>query len=518
MSNKILKIIFLAIATLIVVPAVYANNLTVSNVVLGSRDPGTKTLVVNFDLQWENSWRNKINHDAIWLTVRLNDASSTPTNKKLCQISASGLNPSGSSTGSFSNLEFYVPADKNGVFLRRSVNGPVANVSTQNAQLTVSYDSCGFADSDQVAVSILGVEMVFIPQGAFYAGDNSVSVAALNQGSSSNQPWYINSENTISVSNPANGGFRYVSNNNPGEYATGSTFAVPALFPKGFNAFYAMKYEITEGQWVEFLNALPSAAARANRDLTNSNHKNSDSVLERNTIACSGIPISCSTTRPSRPVSYLSWMDLAAFLDWNALRPMSELEFEKISRGPVLPVDGEYVWGTTNIAAAADLSGSEDGGEIVITTGANAHFNTVTLTGGDADTGPLRAGIFATSSSSRESAGASYYGVLDLSGNLKEHVVTVGNASGLAFTGLNGDGALSNTAGFEGNADVNNWPGIDGIVGHGVTGADGSGFRGGSWADSAERLRISDRFEAALTAITAGNIFGGRGVRTYDGN
>ena len=53
---------------------------------------------------------------------------------------------------------------------------------------------------------------------------------------------------------------------------------------------------------------------------------------------------------------------------------------------------------------------------------------------------------------------------------------------------------------------------------NGVTGAAGSGFRGGSWADSAIFLRISDRTEAALTLSTAAlNAFGGRRVRTYDG-
>ena len=46
------------------------------------------------------------------------------------------------------------------------------------------------------------------------------------------------------------------------------------------------------------------------------------------------------------PCNFLSWMDLAAYLDWAALRPMTELEFEKICRGPNPPIAGEYVWGT----------------------------------------------------------------------------------------------------------------------------------------------------------------------------
>src|SRR5437764_1186645 len=102
----------------------FANNLTISNVSLGSRNPTAKTLVVTFNVSWENSWRNKINHDALWLTVRLQNTASSPVYKKLCQIPAAGLNPAGSSTGTAANLEFYVPSDKSGAFLRRSANGP----------------------------------------------------------------------------------------------------------------------------------------------------------------------------------------------------------------------------------------------------------------------------------------------------------------------------------------------------------------------------------------------------------
>ena len=126
-----------------------------------------------------------------------------------------------------------------------------------------------------------------------------------------------------------------------------------------------MKYGINEGQWVQFVNSLP-AAARVNRDLSDNNHKNSTNVVNRNTISCSGTPLLCSTQRPSRAVSYLSWMDLAAFLDWDALRPMTELEFEKMSRGPLVANAGEYIWGNQTITAATTISGTtEDGTETI---------------------------------------------------------------------------------------------------------------------------------------------------------
>jgi formylglycine-generating enzyme required for sulfatase activity len=523
MISKLYNIVLALIVGCLLTTSAQANNLSVTNVVLGSRDPGTKSLVIKFDVNWNNSWHNKINHDAIWLTVRLNNTQDTVTNKKICQITVSGVNPAGTSAGTGANLEIYVPSDKKGAFLRRSANGNIADIATQNVQLTIDYDSCGFTDADQVYASVFGLEMVFIPQGSFYAGDYNTSTASLNRGSADNNPWPINSENAIPVSNPANGGYRYVSNSNAGEFATGTTFSVPAAFPKGYGPFYVMKYEITEAQWVEFVNSLGSSAARSHHDITDNNHKNSDTVIARNTITCSGTPLTCSTVRPSRPVSFLSWMDLAAFLDWAALRPMTELEFEKLSRGPGLPAKGEFAWGTTDITAASHISGAEDGTEQVTDTNANANYGNTTFTGGDASqgpqsqSGPLRAGIFASTSTNRITAGSSYYGVMDISGNLQERIVTIGNAAGLAFDGQNGDGVLSAAAGFEGNADMAHWPGIDGTPPRGVTGAAGSGKRGGSWTDGSSLLTISDRSEAALTSTDATSYSGGRGARTYDG-
>lgn len=522
MTENFGKILIAVALGLLISTPIYANNLSVTNVTLGTRDPNAKTVVVSFNVSWQNSWRNKINFDAAWLTVRLNNSQVVPTNAVLCQLTGTGLNPTGTSVGNGANLQIYVPQDAVGGFLQPSSTGFVGNINTQNVQLTVNYKNCGFSDTDQIYANVFGLEMVFVPQGSFYAGDYNASVASLNKGSSDSSPWSITSENPIPVTNATTGGYQYVSASNPGEFATASSFTIPATFPKGFNAFYAMKYEINEGEWVQFFNTLPEAA-RNNRDLTDNNHKNSDSVINRNTLSCSGVPLVCSTLRPARALSYLSWMDLAAFLAWDGLRPMTELEFEKMSRGPLLPKAGEYIWGTQNIVGASTISGVEDGTETITDLHANANYNNTALSGGDAaqgvgfNLGALRNGIFAGSNSNREMSGASFYGVMDLGGNLKEHVVTIGNQAGLLFTGIQGNGVLNSTAGFEGNANVSGWPGMDVQPLNGITGALGSGFRGGSWADSSNYLRISDRQEAALTSTAALNTFGGRGVRTYDG-
>ena len=174
--------------------------------------------------------------------------------------------------------------------------------------------------------------------------------------------------------------------------------------------------------------------------------------------------------------------------------------------------------------ATAISGGAEDGSETVSNVAANVNYNNITFTGGDSASGadyaqgPLRDGIFARSSSDRETAGAGYYGVMELSGNLKERAVTVGNSVGINFQGTHGDGVVTTTTGYEGNATNSDWPGTDVVAGRGVTGADGSGYRGGAWDDAAgaARLKISDRQDAANASTSASNNSGGRGVRSYE--
>ncbi|MFH0984290.1 MAG: hypothetical protein V1882_02015, partial [Candidatus Omnitrophota bacterium] len=115
--------------------------------------------------------------------------------------------------------------------------------------------------------------------------------------------------------------------------------------------------------------------------------------------------------------------------------------------------------------------------------------------------GPVRSGFAATSASLRYNAGASFYGVMELSGNLWERPVSVGNATGRLFTGLSGDGVLD----ASGNANVSLWPN---------TGATGSGFRGGIWYYGTTYARVSDRYYAAFTGSGRYSAFGARCART----
>jgi formylglycine-generating enzyme required for sulfatase activity len=358
--------------------------------------------------------------------------------------------------------------------------------------------------SDTVDIRVFAVEMVYVPQGGFFAGDNATSSNAFRQGSTDNDPWWIESENAISVTNSTGNGtgsgekaavYYYPG----GGDAAGSVFAIPTAYPKGFQAYYLMKGEISQGQWVAFFNTL-TATQKSTRDVTISGGKNSDNVVNRNNVSWS----SGDATLPDRgggvtyqgvAMNFISWADVTAYLDWSGLRPMSEFEFERAGRGPYRAVSGEYAWGSTSLTQATSISNSGLLSERA-QSGANvAHGNHSSVQG------PLRVGSYGYSVSTRIAAGAGYYGAMDLSGNLSERLVTVGNSTGRSFAGrYHGNGVLDSS----GNPDVSTWPG---------TAATGSGIRGGNWISASTSHRLSNRLTAADANTSRFSYWGGRGVR-----
>ena len=230
-------------------------------------------------------------------------------------------------------------------------------------------------------------------------------------------------------------------------------------FLKDIGAFYMMKYELSQGMYRDFLNSLTALQkdGRTAADLSDADDANdyvmlgedSASVLYRQAIkalppAEGGSDYAFVVDYDEDNVgnesddgewiamNYMMWMDLCAFADWAGLRPMSELEFEKACRGVDVPsVVGEYAWGTVDIAQAASTFNNEgESSEVSTSIGTDylcAYGGTIT--------GPFRCGFASSGASTRVSAGAAYYGILNMSGNLYERVVTVGNNSGRAFRG-----------------------------------------------------------------------------------
>ena len=134
---------------------------------------------------------------------------------------------------------------------------------------------------------------------------------------------------------------------------------MPSTFPLGFNAFYCMKYEITTAQYVAFLNTLTyNQQLRLQEDpnttpptsikgtVMNARHGYSIEVNTPGVSTTSLTPAVYGNDANNNntydeaddglalPVS-IRIKDFLSFLDWAALRPMTEFEYEKACRGPI---------------------------------------------------------------------------------------------------------------------------------------------------------------------------------------
>lgn len=459
-----------------------ANNLTLSNVSVSPRDGATAT--VAFDIAWDHSWRfATVNHDAAWVFFKAQAQGGTTWTNHVV-LSGSGTNPEGFSTGTGSSLELIVPPDGMGLFVRRAADGSGA-IAAQGVKAVFDLAASGLTTTDAVKLQAMAIEMVYVAEGNFKVGSGSTTdVGSFTDGSWTTGapiPLAITSEAELTIAQTVG---NLWGTSSTGTGTIGGTGTLLAEFPKGYAGFYCMKYEVTEGQWVDFFNTLTSAQKTA-RDITQGptaeqQGKNADTVLNRNTVSwTSG---DATTTAPDRSCSYLNWNDMCAYADWAGLRPMTELEFEKACRGPSVPASAELPWGNTTVSATTALV--NDGTGTDTATGGNANYSSCT------PDGPYRAGIYATATSTRQQAGASYWGILDLGGSLWDRFVSVGHADGRAFTGAHGDGALTAT----GYADASDWPAAAAAYGGNNT-ANGAGARGGSWLAGgvAVRMQVSDR-------------------------
>jgi formylglycine-generating enzyme required for sulfatase activity len=450
-----------------------------------SSTAGGGTPLVSFDVSWPESWRGPTrpswvaaadNWDAAWvfLKYRVDDGE-----WRHATLAAGGhVAPSG--------VQVDVPADRMGAFVYRADPG-YGVFDARGVGLVWDATSDRVPAGARVEVQPFAVEMVFVPQGAFSLGSGGNATGEFRAGGSSNAPFVVSSQSSISLGSSA-GQLNWTAGGSSGSPSSSTN----ASFPTGYGAFYVMKYQVTQGEYVNFLNTLTQSQANE-RKYTGSESR----------YAITGDRVgSYATSLPFVAANYMSWADGAAFADWAGLRPMTELEFEKAARGPLSPVANEFAWGSTSITQVTGLANAGSITEMPTPSGANANYRS----GGNPIGGPVRVGSFAAPGRSREQAGAGYFGALELSGNLWERPVTVGNAEGRAFTGAHGDGALD--AG--GNANVTSWPGSDAV---------GAGFRGGGWRIAfGDGLRVSDRYLAAhafaIAIARRVDVSGWRGARS----
>lgn len=535
-----------------IVSVAKSNNIVVSNVSLTGQNTSAglnnaaNFTFVKFNLSWDNSFRlgsGPNNWDAAWVFVKFQITGGTgctaSTVWKHATIATSGHSgpASGPASASIDGV-----SDTRGVFIYRSSNGSGPNTWT-DFQIRWNYATDGVLDACSVTVKVFAVEMVYVPTGSFYLGDGIFPGNGRFEGT----PYGVgNVFQVTSTTEPAilgGGGAGSLGNNNTtgqlivDDFNTATSRSMVASytngFPNGFNKFYSMKYEIGQEQYMEFLNTLTGTqqASRTNAIVPGNFHgSGSSSPSARCGVKCISPPSGATPGQYACDLNnngtvnevngdgrylampFLSSPDVLAYLDWSGLRPMTELELEKACRGALLPVPGEFAWGNATATFVSTLTNAGADNELSATVGANYNV---------ALSGPTRAGMFATGTSTRIQAGATWYGIMDMTGNVLENTVTVGNVAGRSFRGTNGNGALN----AFGHADVDYWPGINGnndptapngTNGTGVTGYAGSAIALGSFSNGTQLAPVSDRqFRAGWNGLVNRNTnTGGRGVRT----
>jgi formylglycine-generating enzyme required for sulfatase activity len=496
----------IALVMMIASGSAMGKNIRVGNVRCVERSGVAGQSDVHVDLTWEDSWRSESvepaesnvtgaalpvkSWDAAWVFVKFRATGGVEgyTHARLSPTVTDHVLAAGAAAS-----VGLTDGRGVGVFIYRAAAGRGKN-EWKGLSLRWLNGADGVASVAGVEIQVYAIEMAYVDQGAFAVGNTGPELSKLKP-------------TVITQKDPTAAGGR----------PTGIAAPESPAWPNGYAAFYCMKHEITQGEYAAFLNALPRDVCGKTASLTDANVRYYAAAAPVARYSLTGDWPNITASKPGVACNFLSWADGVKYASWAGLRPMTELEFEKACRGPLNAVPGEYAWGTGEIAgtdypvpSADGYALQSDGGpdESVTWVGGNgpgeAAGNAVwsgtvrrendAMFAANPINGPLRVGIFAKPGSARVLSGASYWGILELSGNLCERVVTIGNAPGRAFLGTHGAGSVSVPL---------DWP---------SSAADGSGLRGGSWMSW--DLRVSERNAATLRVPERKAETGMRAVRT----
>ncbi|MEY4668736.1 MAG: hypothetical protein RL518_1435, partial [Pseudomonadota bacterium] len=192
-----LKALVLLAAVVLSASEGVCNEISVANISLGTRDAGTGNAPINFDISWNNSWRSTDsgapapnNWDAAWVFVKFR--------KNGGDWAHASLNNTGHTVPSGAALDvglvdtsasFNISTNPGvGVFIYRSADG-TGTFSKTGFSLSWKYTQDGVGTGDTIDIRVFAVEMVYVPTGAFFAGDNASSDYSFKQGSNDSDPW-----------------------------------------------------------------------------------------------------------------------------------------------------------------------------------------------------------------------------------------------------------------------------------------------------------------------------------------
>jgi hypothetical protein len=519
---------------------------------------------ITFNLAWENSWREvrtiaagmhvagegelKVeNWDAAWVFVKFRRAGAETWSHATLSINAAEHSVPDGAKVDVGRTPRRKQGPGVGTFVYRSESNRGRGANDWKVKLRWLRRADDVADGEDVEVQVHAIEMVYVAEGPFAIGSGGDEEGRLFRADDPSRPFIVTSEAEI-VTEPDRegalwgaGGAVAMSAIEAGKIKTSFIWSEPwrasapvtvgntgkseghdavwiagdfkeddeippihAEFPKGFRAFYCMKYEITQGQYAAFLNSLSRRQCGGTISISDNSQRYYVRSPLSHRYSLHGNWPNIRAGMPLVACNFLSWQDGISYAAWAGLRPMTELEFEKACRGPLKPVPNEYAWGTAGIADTRYqlVPGSEGTAKERVTenasskTAGNAVYDRTRPDFGtprpwsrpDAKIGPLRAGIFTSKSPfDRVASGASFWGIMELSGNLWERPVSIVDRRRTerppypGFMGMHGDGSI--------RIPRKDSPDRTGDWGDG-------GFRGGHWMHSVRMLRVSDRVSA----------------------
>jgi len=222
---------------------------------------------VQFDISWDDSWRASwkeadtdwTNWDAAWIFVKYrNKDGASWSHATLSAKDADHAAPEGA------EIKVGLTGTRGmGVFLYRSADGK-GTWANKGVKLKWLNADDKVADPTKVEVLVHALEMVYVPEGSFYVGSGGKLAGSMTEGSwkRGNEviPFKIAGEAELEVAPKP--GCLYGTAGPGAAHQMGHIGMLPAEFPKGYGAFYCMKYETNQGEYAAFLSQLTEEQAK----------------------------------------------------------------------------------------------------------------------------------------------------------------------------------------------------------------------------------------------------------------
>lgn len=366
--------------------SILSNNVLVQNVGMMGLNSGASSVQISYDLSWQNSWKDNVNWDAVWLFMKYKDLDGVWKHAHISSL--------GNSLGQGTQANIDVPSDGLGAFVFRS-QASVGDFNIQGAQLRWNFGQDNVVDPLVLEIRLMAIEMVYVPQGDYVIPTDYRSANAYYQFIAPGyQKAVISNRMSPTLNYKSPFGTRDIRIKGDLGIDYDNDGVVDNVdFPTGYKAFYCCKYEMSEQQYTDFLSMLSSQqVGQVGMPYQSWFNQNQGKYY---------------TTAPNRAVR-CSDRSFLYYAQWSGLRPLSILEIFKVSYGPVMSNDYSNHAGGSSTSPVIQ--------------------------------GPQNVGSSATSSTNRAQSGSSYYGVMDLTGNLREPVVDLSSVNFSYFE--NGTGSI----------------------------------------------------------------------------